>query len=142
MPLYFTHEHFLRGVPYLSKTLELLGGGGGGKRNRLPPITIPQLPSESSKSRSGEALLPIRAVAPNEIGPTFRPSAVMGVLVRLMNTMVVMLSDKGVHASERALTGYCLVHRMLIGAWVYAWFLRAWCACSLFIFNDTDIKYN
>jgi stress response protein SCP2 len=38
----------------------------------------------------------------------------MTLIVRMMNTQVVLLSDKGIEASEAALTGYCQLHRLLL----------------------------
>jgi hypothetical protein len=37
------------------------------------------------------------------------------VIPKLMNTMVVLLMDKGIAASERALDGYCMLHRLFLG---------------------------
>ena len=37
------------------------------------------------------------------------------VLAKLMNTMVVLVCDKGVAASEKAADGFAAVHRLLLG---------------------------
>ena len=44
----------------------------------------------------------------------FEPALVLEVLPRIMNTMVVMLADKGVAVSDAAVHGYCQIHRLLI----------------------------
>lgn len=50
------------------------------------------------------------------VGSTkFVPTMVLEVLPILMNTMVVLICDKGVHASDRALEGFCLLHRLFVG---------------------------
>eukprot|EP01117_Protostelium_nocturnum_P006200 TRINITY_DN2235_c0_g1_i1.p1 TRINITY_DN2235_c0_g1~~TRINITY_DN2235_c0_g1_i1.p1 ORF type:complete len:1083 (+),score=440.34 TRINITY_DN2235_c0_g1_i1:121-3249(+) len=42
------------------------------------------------------------------------PDAVMDFFPKFMNTMVVLLMDKGVHASQKTLDGYFAVHRLFI----------------------------
>lgn len=44
----------------------------------------------------------------------FSPYMVAEVIPKMMNTMVVLLSDKGVHTSEKALSGFCALHRLFI----------------------------
>ena len=45
---------------------------------------------------------------------TFVPEMALDVLPKLLCTMVVLLSDRGVAASDRLLDGYCLVNRLLL----------------------------
>lgn len=47
-------------------------------------------------------------------GGQFEPSMVLYILPKLMNTMVVLLVDRGIHASQKALDGYWTVHRLFI----------------------------
>lgn len=42
------------------------------------------------------------------------PEAVLDVLPRLMNTMVVLISDNGIARSSAAIDGYCQLHRLFI----------------------------
>eukprot|EP01127_Copromyxa_protea_P009055 TRINITY_DN2105_c0_g1_i3.p1 TRINITY_DN2105_c0_g1~~TRINITY_DN2105_c0_g1_i3.p1 ORF type:complete len:1094 (+),score=237.25 TRINITY_DN2105_c0_g1_i3:915-4196(+) len=44
----------------------------------------------------------------------FSPYMLAEVIPKMMNTMVILLSDKGVHASEKALSGFCALHRLFI----------------------------
>lgn len=44
----------------------------------------------------------------------YRPELALEILPRLMNTMVVSVMNGTVHASIKALEGYCLFHRLLI----------------------------
>lgn len=44
----------------------------------------------------------------------FSPYMICDVIPKIMNTMVVLLSDKGIHASEKALSVFCSLHRLFI----------------------------
>ena len=46
--------------------------------------------------------------------PRFHPHMVLQVLPTILNTMAVLLSDKGVVACDRALDGYCSLHRLFL----------------------------
>jgi hypothetical protein len=48
-------------------------------------------------------------------GPRFHPEMALDVLCKLMNTLTVLLSDKGLHASQKACEAFAAVHRLLIG---------------------------
>jgi ubiquitin-protein ligase/stress response protein SCP2 len=47
-------------------------------------------------------------------GKLFFPSMVLDVLPKLLCTFVVLISDRGLAASERALEGYCQLHRLFL----------------------------
>lgn len=44
----------------------------------------------------------------------FRPEMVLDVMPKVLNTMVVLLCDKGIQASECAIEGYCMLHRLFL----------------------------
>jgi ubiquitin-protein ligase/stress response protein SCP2 len=44
----------------------------------------------------------------------FDPKMTLEIVPKLLNTLIVLISDKGVHASETALEGYCMLHRLLV----------------------------
>ncbi|CAM9289792.1 unnamed protein product, partial [Ectocarpus fasciculatus] len=46
--------------------------------------------------------------------PKSPPEMVMALLMKMMNTQVVLLCDNGITASESALTGYCQLHRLML----------------------------
>merc|ERR1712226_963322 len=54
-----------------------------------------------------------RRLSPHWGTSGFDPKMVLEVLPKLMNTMVVLLCDKGLEASDRAVDGYFLVWRLL-----------------------------
>jgi len=47
--------------------------------------------------------------------PRNDPEFILTLLTKMMNTQVVLLCDEGIAASEMALTGYCQLHRLLLG---------------------------
>jgi Mg-chelatase subunit ChlD len=83
------------------------------------------LPVYLSESHFQRALQPLEAslarMAPQLLGdssapPVFQPLLVLEVLPRLMKTLAVLLVDHGLQgpASEQALQGYCMLHRLFI----------------------------
>jgi hypothetical protein len=55
-----------------------------------------------------------RSIAAMSGNTTFRPHMVLDVLPKFLNTLVVLLMDKGVFASQKALDGYWAIHRLFI----------------------------
>lgn len=45
---------------------------------------------------------------------TFDCEMVLEVIPKMMNTLIVLICDKGVHASEKAIEGYFLLHRLFV----------------------------
>jgi ubiquitin-protein ligase len=126
LPLYLTHQHFQRGIEagHVQRALLRLSGGqfydskvaaaeadaqdeGGfrGKQSR-------------GKARGGRPSGGRRGGRDTVQGMTrsdrFHPYMALEVLPKLMNTSVVLMSDKGVHASDKAIDGYCQCHRLLV----------------------------
>ena len=59
----------------------------------------------------------LRALAPEQIGTGGAPpapAAWLQIMPKLLNTAIVLLMDKGVAASERALITYCGLHRLFL----------------------------
>ncbi|KAJ7523811.1 hypothetical protein O6H91_18G063500 [Diphasiastrum complanatum] len=54
------------------------------------------------------------ALCPDWKSDKFHPGMVIDFMPKLLNTMVVLLSDKGIAASERATDGYCMLHRLFL----------------------------
>ena len=46
--------------------------------------------------------------------PKTQPELVLALLVKMMNTQVVLLCDNGIVSSDCALTGYCQLHRLML----------------------------
>jgi stress response protein SCP2/ubiquitin-protein ligase len=53
-------------------------------------------------------------LSPHWRSQRFVPTMALEVIPKLMNTMIVLISDKGIHASEKAIDGYCQLHRLMI----------------------------
>lgn len=47
-------------------------------------------------------------------GSFFKPEMVLDVLPKMLNTLTVLVCDKGVHASERVAEVFCQLHRLFI----------------------------
>ena len=45
----------------------------------------------------------------------FKPLVAVGVLCRMLNTLVVLIADKGMAACDRTLDGYCMIFHLLLG---------------------------
>lgn len=55
-----------------------------------------------------------RTLCPDMKSYTFKPEMVLSFMPKLLNTMVVLLSGKGISASDRACDGFCSIHRLFI----------------------------
>jgi len=123
MPLQYTVNPKTRRVDYISSTMDILSLQAhkadkvelslwGESFDELLPLYI-------SDDHFGRALPQIRKVitrlAPEwRTGGRFEPEMVLDVIPKIMTTLIVQIADKGVHASERALDGYCAMHRLLV----------------------------
>ena len=76
---------------------------------------LPLYVSGEHFSRAVKRVLPrcIEELCPH-VHHGFRPDMVLDVLPRLMNTMVVLLCDKGVAVCDAALDGFCRIHRLFL----------------------------
>ncbi|MCO5569711.1 hypothetical protein L7F22_023427 [Adiantum nelumboides] len=55
-----------------------------------------------------------RALCPDMDSFTFKPAMVLSFMPKLLNTMVVLLSGKGISASDSATDGFCSLHRLFL----------------------------
>ena len=115
LPLYLDAEHWEAALPMLRDTVRQLctpspswrgaaeaeAGGKGGKGGRGGGVG-------RGRGRGGGDGM--RGYVP------FRPEMLLDVLPKLLTTMVVLICDAGVHASDALLDGYCQVNRLLIAA--------------------------
>jgi len=126
LPLYFTEEHFERALPLLEKSMLRLATVVG------PPPSSPGVTRTSSAGRGRGNVIVGGGRGGGRGSSTFNssnrsfvdssistlnltPALILEVLPRLMNTMVVLLADKGTSHAEEALRGYCQLHRLFIG---------------------------
>lgn len=87
LPLYLSAEHFERALPALQRSMARV-------------VAMQRL---AGRGRGGFSMA--RAA--------FDPLIVLDVIPPLMNTMVVLIADKGIHASDKALEAYCQLQRLL-----------------------------
>ena len=125
LPLFFTHDHFQRAMPLLEKSLLRLASLVGpsdndAKAQRPSRDAFWRGPSSSFGQRDmswrGSSSLAVAKQTVDRSVSTLRltPQLILEVLPRLMNTMVVILVDKGVEHAEEALRGYCQLHRLFV----------------------------
>lgn len=115
LPYYIDESHFERSLKLLRKvTRDIMGPSAVSPREMAEwqehQREVNQQSKFSHKSHYGSR--GVRAV--KAWAPTNEPEMIFTLIVRMMNTQVVLLSDKGIEASEVALTGYCQLHRLLL----------------------------
>jgi ubiquitin-protein ligase/stress response protein SCP2 len=107
-------------IDYISTTFECLSAEGFDSGVRLSqwnedfkdciPLYLSEEHFQQGRARLEEAIF---RLSPNWDAEYFKPAMVLEVLPKLMNTMVVLLCDKGLEASDRVVDGYFLVWRLL-----------------------------
>ena len=105
LPLYLDKQHYQLGVSILKTMAKKLTNFTEG-----PPI------KESYNPLHGQRLphcTKISTLCDPEVLRS-EEECVIKLLVSMMNTQVVLLSDKGISASEDSLNGYCQLHRILL----------------------------
>jgi stress response protein SCP2 len=122
MPIDFTVNPRTRKVDYIRFWPELLSSSAYHGTDRVRHTTWNEpfklwLPVFIGPDHFSRARLSIERtlvqLSPHWRSSRFHPHMVLEVLPKLLNTLVVLVSDKGVHCSDRALEGYCMVHRLL-----------------------------
>ena len=113
IPLYLTEDHFNRSLPYLEKAFLQL----------VPLVTSQPRQYQQSSSRfiappsKGQYQLGSMNISSvNNSTKAFSPNVILSIIPRLMNTMILLLIDKGVDQFQidQSLRGYCLLHRLFI----------------------------
>lgn len=129
-------------VDYISSTLDLLSAEAfhsGVRHSQWNETITGWLPISISPQhfRLAKPLLEksIVKLSPHWKTSRFHPFMTLEVIPKLMNTMVVLLSDKGLQVSERALDGYFMLWRLL-GTCVEAYGLEKEVRCRLRSFMD------
>ena len=111
IPLYIDEEHFMRSINRLLTV--------GANLMTPKPVDIQSKKYFDSKmssrrNASDNWRKPVVPELEDLWTPQSPPEMAMALLVKLMNTQVVLLCDNGIEASENALTGYCQLHRLLL----------------------------
>eukprot|EP00617_Octactis_speculum_P009369 CAMPEP_0185791974 /NCGR_PEP_ID=MMETSP1174-20130828/158673_1 /TAXON_ID=35687 /ORGANISM="Dictyocha speculum, Strain CCMP1381" /LENGTH=648 /DNA_ID=CAMNT_0028486987 /DNA_START=1519 /DNA_END=3468 /DNA_ORIENTATION=- len=125
LPLYLDADHFDRAWKILARTGERLinlwtqpwGTKRNSPRRRRPRrvvVVVEAVVVETPQQQKDDVGEGGGRVITIVLGAEDDPRAGAAAPVKVMNTIVVLVSDKGVAASEKALEGYCQVHRLLI----------------------------
>eukprot|EP00429_Kryptoperidinium_foliaceum_P035273 CAMPEP_0176181130 /NCGR_PEP_ID=MMETSP0120_2-20121206/92809_1 /TAXON_ID=160619 /ORGANISM="Kryptoperidinium foliaceum, Strain CCMP 1326" /LENGTH=907 /DNA_ID=CAMNT_0017519351 /DNA_START=35 /DNA_END=2758 /DNA_ORIENTATION=- len=120
VPLDFSVNPRTQRVDYISTTLDLLSAeafDGGLRRSQWNepikewlPLYLTAEHFERGRARFERAVV---RLSPHWRSCRFHPHMALEVVPKLMNTMIVLLCDKGLEASDRALDGYFLLWRLL-----------------------------
>lgn len=114
LPMYIDESHFEKG---LSKLLSVARAVVGSMA-----VSAKEAAAAASASKGGPFGVRggkhfHRGQRTNHVkawAPSNDPEMVLVLLTKMMNTQVVLLCDKGIAASDMALTGYCQLHRLLL----------------------------
>lgn len=126
-PISFTVNPRTQDVDYIQVHLDILSRGAyaSGVRNTadnqkfkfLLPLYITQDHFERALPAIQATIVelcPLMHHDGRRFSKAFQPEMVLNVMPKVLNTMVVLLCDKGVGASERAIEGYCMMHRLFL----------------------------
>lgn len=122
-PISFTVNPRTHDVDYIQVHLDILSRGAyaSGVRNTadnqnfklLLPLYITQDHFERALPMIQSTIVELCRLG-RGVSKAFRLEMVLDVMPKVLNTMVVLLCDKGVGASERAIEGYCMMHRLFL----------------------------
>jgi len=98
LPLYLDKQHYQQGIPILKTMAKKLTNFTEGDRMK-----------ENNNPKRRHATMKVSTVSEPEV-LRCEEDCVIKLLVSMMNTQVVLLSDKGISASEDSLNGYCQLH--------------------------------
>jgi len=123
IPLDFSMNPRTRRVDYISTTMDLLSAGAFDSGLRQSqwnesftewlPLFLTQEHFQRAQPRFERSMV---RLSPHWGTSRFHPFMILEVVPKLMNTMIVLLCDKGLEASDRALDGYFLLWRLLLGS--------------------------
>lgn len=125
-PISYTINPRTRDVDYIQVHLDIMSRDayGHGVRNTADNQTFNLLLPLYITPEHFERALPLIQATIAKLCPflrksyspasPFHPDMALEVMPKVLNTMVVLLCDKGLQASERAIEGYCLMHRLFL----------------------------
>mmetsp|Transcript_819 Transcript_819/g.1380 ORF Transcript_819/g.1380 Transcript_819/m.1380 type:complete len:963 (-) Transcript_819:80-2968(-) len=137
LPIFLDKEHFDKGLATLISTCsKVVKEGTRSCRQQQSSIDQNWRRCKSSSDQSWRRCQNNETVKQEPIlesawTPHTDPEMVLCVITKMMNTQVVLLMDKGVAVSDVALTGYCQLHRLLLGVVDKFPQLRALVRCRL-----------
>jgi stress response protein SCP2 len=112
LPLYIDEAHFDRALGQLLKTARKIVGEGVAN---MPAPRHYGGSSSAHHKHSHHKDLTKQSPPPSAWLPRTDPEMALTLIMKMMNTQVVLVCDKGISASESALVGYCQLHRLLLG---------------------------
>eukprot|EP00930_Biecheleria_cincta_P025422 TRINITY_DN18106_c0_g2_i1.p1 TRINITY_DN18106_c0_g2~~TRINITY_DN18106_c0_g2_i1.p1 ORF type:complete len:885 (-),score=179.75 TRINITY_DN18106_c0_g2_i1:871-3447(-) len=123
VPIDFSVNPRTAQVDYISTTLDLLSVDAFDSGVRLTqwnesftewlPLFLTAEHFARARPRFEECMYNL---CPHWSANAFQPGMVLDIIPRLMNTMIVLLCDKGIEASERAINGYFFTWRLLVAS--------------------------
>lgn len=112
LPLYIDEIHFNKTIDLLlNVAVKLVGGARNISSKSHGLLKADRNEVESSKYNKNKNKID----NDNNLWiPQSQPEMVVTLIIKMMNTIVVLLCDKGISVSEKSLCGYCQLHRLLI----------------------------
>lgn len=123
IPLDFSVNPRTQRIDYISSTMDLISSEAidGGMRltqwneafKAWIPVFLTPDHFQRAKPRFERSLVKL---SPHWVTSRFHPFMVLEVIPKMMNTIVVLLSDKGLEVTDRAINGYFLLWRLLLAS--------------------------
>jgi len=123
IPVDFSVNPRTQRIDYISSTMDLMSSEAIDRGVRLTqwneafktwiPVFLTQDHFQRAKLRFERSMV---ILSPHWGTSRFLPFMVLEVIPKIMNTMVVLLSDKGLEVTDRALNGYFLMWRLLLAS--------------------------
>jgi stress response protein SCP2 len=112
LPIYIDEIHFNKTIDLLlNVAVRLVGGSRNIPFRARGLLKADRIDISSSSYNKGKKVID----NDNNIWiPCSQPEMLVTLLVKMMNTIVVLLCDNGMSVSEKSLSGYCQLHRLLI----------------------------
>lgn len=123
IPVDFSLNPRTQRIDYISSTMDLMSSEAMDRGVRLTqwnetfkawiPVFLTPDHFQRAKPRFERSMV---TLSPHWATSRFHPFMVLEVIPKMMNTIVVLLSDKGLEVSDRSLNGYFLLWRLLLAA--------------------------
>ena len=115
LPYYLDETHFEKSLKILHKVARRIIGPSSVTPREMEEWKAAMAVADEKKRKYDHGNFNCNGRFPKNLKawtPCNEPEMILTLISRMMNTQVVLLSDKGIEASENALTGYCQLHRL------------------------------